>query len=400
MARIVKDKSRVREAVTRSVSLVHPSVGALEKELMSGRRLTVYLGIDPTTKHLHLGHAATLWTLRRFQDLGHKTILLIGDFTARIGDPTDKMAPRQALSPRQIKENFKTFKAQASRIIRFTGEDAAEIRYNSAWYSKMKFEFFMSNLLAAFSVSNLLVKEDFAKRIREDRPIQLQEFIYPLLQGWDGRAMGVDVEVGGHDQIFNMSIGRAFRNQLRNHENFFVAVKLLVNPNTGEKLSKTEASLVNLDDSPDDMFGRVMALPDGMILPVAELSTGMPMSGVSKLRAIKNPKDAKLKVATAVVEVIYGKQTAEEARKKWEKLFSQKEIPDDILSLQLSQNITMLELVLRSNVVKSKAEAWRLVTQGGLDIDGVTRKNPHEVLKLKGGEVVKIGKRRFFRVKA
>lgn len=393
-----KDKRLVREALTRSLSMVYPSVEAFEKELLSGRRLSFYFGIDPTSSHLHLGHAAGLWTLRRFQDLGHKAILLIGDFTARVGDPTDKMAPRQPLTPKQIKENWKTFKKQVSRILNFSGENAAQVRYNSEWFGKMKFEDFFKSLLGAFSVQNLLERADFKKRLEEHKSIELREFIYPLLQGWDGRELGVNVEIGGRDQIFNMNVGRAFRDQVWK-DNFFVAVKLLVDSNTGKKLSKTEASLVNLDDSPGEMFGRVMAMPDGMISGVAELSTSMPLDEIRKLKEFDNPRDAKLALAFEVVKTYCSEKNAEKARKDWKKIFSERDVNNaDIPYLEVGK-LPLLDVVLKTGVVKSKSEARRLIAQGGVHVEGAALKDPHMAPSFSGGETIRVGKRHFFRAK-
>ncbi|MCR4328743.1 MAG: tyrosine--tRNA ligase [Patescibacteria group bacterium] len=405
---IKKDKVLVREALTRSLNEVCPSSKVLEKELLSGRQLSFYIGIDPTSQHLHLGHAVGLWTLRRFQDLGHKVIFLIGDFTARIGDPTDKMAARQPLSPEEVRENLKTFKEQASRILSFKGKNPARIRCNSEWFEKMTAKDFINNLLGAFNVQNLLVRRDFTERIAQGKSIELREFIYPLLQGWDSRELNVDVEIGGNDQIFNMSIGRGFRHQDRKSkklESFYAAVKLLVDSSTGKKLSKTEASLVNLDDEPDNMFGRVMALPDGMITNVAELSTGMSLGEVKKLSEFDNPRDAKLILASEIVKTYCSEKDAERAREKWEKLFSQKDLSGELEILlvppnTLSSNTTPTLLVEISGVTKSKSEARRLVVQGGFKINEKKVVNPQETIgDIKDGDVVQIGKRHFFRVK-
>lgn len=408
MSKVITDKFLVAEVLTRSVSIVYPSPEALEKELTSGRQLRIYLGIDPTSPHLHLGHAASLWTLRRFQNLGHEIILLAGDFTAQIGDPTDKMAPRQPIKSGEIKKNMRTFKRQASRIISFSGMNPAKVRYNSEWYKKMKLEKFMTDLLGYFSVANLLHRKGFKERIEKDK-LQLQEFIYPLLQGYDGVAMDVDMEIGGNDQVFNMNIGRALRKAHskreggRKEEKFFLATALLVDPISGKKLSKTEGSLVNLDDEPQDMFGRVMAMPDEMIPHVAELSTNMSMEAIRKLQREKNPRDAKLALALEVVKTYHSAAAAKKAREVWEKLFSKKEI-------SLSTNLPVLEVhprerlydaIVRSKVVSTKSTARRLIKQRSVSVN-----NLPPVLNvlagcqfLQDGDVVKIGKKNFFRIK-
>ena len=423
-------KEKIEEVLARGVSKVYPSKETLRERLLSGSRLRVYLGVDPTGPHLHLGHLTNLLILKRLQELGHEIIFLIGDFTARIGDPTDKTAPRQALTKNEVKENMKTFKDQASRVISFSGNNPVKIRFNSEWYEKkdkkegkkrrkeISFEFFMKNLLGSFNVQNLLARDDFKKRMEENRPIKLQEFIYPLLQGFDGVEMNVDMEIGGNDQTFNMNIGRLLRKSFigkgyigytgkttSRGEKFFIATTLLVNPNTGKKLmNKSEGGLINLDDSPDEIFGKAMALDDASMFPVAELSTEMPIERIGTLRQeVKskkiNPRNAKLEIAGWVVRTIYGEVAAKKAGEEWNRLFSKKELTGDISVLKVVNGKSLIDLVILSGVAKSKGEARRLIKQGAVEIDSVAKKATNEKLTFRGGEVLKIGKKKFFRVK-
>src|SRR5258708_5675707 len=313
--KVTTDEKRIEEVLSRGVSLIYPSKEELKKRLLSGDCLKIYLGADPTGSHLHLGHLTNLLTLRRLQALGHKIIFLIGDFTGRIGDPTGKTTARQKLSPEEVKENMRTFKNQISRIIDLS---SVEIMYNSKWYGDMKLEYFMEYLLGQFSVQNLLERETLAKRLKSGETIQLQEFVYPLLQGYDGVEMDVDIEVGGYDQTFNMNAGGALRKAYaRNNkkpktspgEKFFIATTLLENPVTGEKLmNKSTGGMINLDDSPENIFGKVMALDDASMFPVAEFCTEMNTEIVMGLRKDiqkgDNPRDTKIKIAHAVVETI------------------------------------------------------------------------------------------------
>lgn len=380
------------------IDKIYPSLEALEKVLATGKKLKIYHGIDPTGPHLHLGHATNLLVLREFQKLGHRIILLIGDFTARIGDPTDKLSPRQPLTEQQVKDNLKTFKKQAARIIKFTGRNPAQLKFNSRWYAKMPLAE-MVKLAQYITIQQLIGREMFQKRMAAGKPISAHEFLYPLLQGYDSVAMDVDMEIGGTDQTFNMLVGRDLMRVLKRKEKFILTTKLLVNPKTGRKLmNKSEGGLINLDDEPIDMFGKVMALPDETIEPVAELSTEMSPQEVRDLKRF-NPRDAKLKLAYEIVKLYHSEKAAGEARDKWIKIFSRKEIPDDVPLLKVGPGITPTLLVVRSGVVKSNSEARRLVEQGGLEIDGLKIKNPKFVLTLNNGQIVKIGKKRFFRIK-
>lgn len=441
MQKMDKEK-QIEEVLSRGVSTIYPSKGALREQLKSGERLRIYLGADPTGPHLHLGHLTNLLTLKRLQKLGHKIIFLIGDFTARIGDPTNRMAPRKALSPEEIKNNMSTFEKQVARILSFSGENPVEVRKNSEWYEQMTLAFFIDNLLAAFSAQNLFVRKefikrifevkekslprvwidavvrwvfrgedkslqklfvrkDFAKRIVESKSIYLQEFIYPLLQGYDGVMLRVDAEVGGHDQIFNMNIGRAFRDQgQRKGENFFVATKLLVNPQNGEKLmNKSEGGLINLDDSLDDIFGKVMALNDKAMFEVGELCTEMPLAQLEVLRREVNPRDAKAEIAKEVVAIIYGSIAAKKAEENFNRVFSKREVPEKMPEIKVPKtSLPLIDLVLLTRKTKSKSEARRLILQGGVHLDGVKYADPNEMIH-PSDVVLRIGKKDFFRVR-
>ncbi|MEK7512568.1 MAG: tyrosine--tRNA ligase, partial [Patescibacteria group bacterium] len=393
--KVSTDKNAVKELLSRSVDTVYPTRAALERELLSGRRLRVYLGIDPTGAHLHLGHATNLLLLRRFQDLGHESILLIGDFTARIGDPTDKLAARQPLTTEQIESNLKTFKKQAAKIVRFGGENPARIEFNSTWHDKMTFGELIK-LAQHFTVQQIEERDMFEARRKEGKPIGLHEFLYPLSQGYDSVALDVDVEIGGTDQTFNMLAGRTLMKALKQKEKFVMTTKLLVDPATGKKImNKSEGGLVNLDDLSNDMFGKVMALADSAIFPVAEFSTTMPIDEVRALDKEKNPRDAKLRVAHEVVKTYHSAKEADAAREEWVRVFSKKGAPEEALALAVPRSLSLIELVLASGI-KSKSEARRLIAGNAVSINGAAHSDPNEVLPVKGGETLKIGKHRFF----
>ncbi len=395
------NKAAIEELLTRSVDMVYPTKEALEKVLLSGKRIRLYLGIDPTSPHLHLGHAENILMLRRFQDLGHEVILLMGDFTGRIGDPTDKMAARTQLTEAQVKENLKTFKAQASKVLRFTGTNAAKIKFNADWNAKLTFEDVI-RLAANFTVQQMIERSMFQERIKAGKPIGLHEFFYPLMQGYDSVAMDVDLEIGGTDQTFNMLAGRTLMKSMRNKEKFVIANRLIEDPVTGKKMSKTEGTVVNLDDAPNDMFGKMMALPDGLAFTVAELSTTMPTDKVRELyNEVKkgvNPRDAKLVIAEETVALYHSREEAKTAKEEWVRVFSKKERPEDAPKLALSNNkLTVIELLLAAGV-ESKSEARRLIEQKAVKINDAVHSEGSATVTLHAGDIVRIGKHRFFEI--
>ena len=400
-------KKLLNEALERYTDKIYPSQRALKERLESGDKLIIYIGVDPTGPHLHLGHATNFILLKRFQDMGHRIIFLIGDFTARIGDPADKLATRKPLSEKEIKENLKTFKEQTAKLINFSGKNAARIKFNSAWLAKMTLEDVI-RLSMNFTVQQMIERSMFKKRIAENKPIGLHEFLYPLMQGYDSVAMAVDAEVGGTDQMFNMLIGRELLKRLKNKEKFVITTPLLEHPKTGKKLmNKSEGGLINLDDEPKDMFGKVMALDDEAMFNVARLSTTMPQKKLDGLKKLK-PRDAKLNIASEVVGLYHGNKEAEAARKEFLRVFSKKEAPEEMPKLRIppsprlrraskNNESGIMDLLLMAGV-KSKSEARRLIKQGGVKINDKNVKSPDEKPKLKDGDILKIGKRRFFRI--
>lgn len=406
MKEVSIDEVLIKELLTRAVGEIYPSQEALRQVLFSGRRIRLYLGIDPTGPHLHLGHLTNLLILKKFQKLGHEVILLIGDFTAQIGDPTGKLATRQLLTEKQVKQNLKTFKTQVARVLKFSGENPVKLKFNSVWLSKLNLASFL-RLASLVTHQQLIERDMFQERIKSGKDIHLNELLYPLLQGYDSVAMGVDLEIGGTDQTFNMLMGRRLMKILKNKEKFVLTTKLLENPKTGRKLmNKSEGGLINLDDSPEEIFGKIMALDDASMFPVAEYCSEMNIQRLLLLKkevakGILNPRDAKLEIAEEVVKVIYGPEAAKLSREKFIKIFSKKDtLGVEIPFLKLkSSKASVLEIVLASKVVKSKSEARRLIKGGAFRINGQIENRFDKVLFLSGGETIRIGKHRFFRIK-
>lgn len=398
------DKDAIKEVLERSVEKVYPSKEALEKALSEGRRLRIYLGADPTGPHLHLGHLTNLLTLKKLQQLGHEIIFLVGDFTAQIGDPTDKLSPRQPLSQKETKENYKTFKKQVSRIIKFSGASAAKVKFNSKWLDKMKFAEVI-RLAQNFTVQQMIQRDMFQERIKADKPIGVHEFLYPLMQGYDSVALDVDMEIGGNDQTFNMLVGRDLMKIYKNKEKFVLTTKLLINPKTGRKLmNKSEGGLINLDDQPAEIFGKVMALADEAMFEVAELSTEMPTDKINSLKNAvlsnkMNPRDAKLEIAKAVIQTIDNEKTANKSKEEFLKLFAKHEKPEEIPSRKLSAtHYKLIDLLVEAKLASSKSESRRLIEQGGVKINDEKKTNPDEIVPIGQEIVLQVGKRHFLKV--
>ncbi|NQV90203.1 tyrosine--tRNA ligase, partial [Candidatus Uhrbacteria bacterium] len=294
------DTQKIEQLLTRGVENVYPSREFLEARLKEGKQLSLYLGIDPTGPDLHIGHSIQLRKLKQFQDLGHRIILLIGDFTGMIGDPTDKSSARVRLTRDQVLKNAERYKEQAGRILDFDGENPVEVKYNSEWLGKMSFADVVE-LASNFTVQQMLERDMFDNRMKEGKPIYMHEFMYPLMQGQDSVSMDVDGEVGGNDQTFNMLAGRTLMKAVSGKEKFVVTDKLLADP-TGKKMGKSEGNMITLADSSDEMFGKIMSWTDGMIVTGFEILTEEDFEAVQKeLDEGTNPRELKARLARAIV---------------------------------------------------------------------------------------------------
>ncbi len=362
--RVSTDDTLVRAALDRGVERVYPSREFLESRLRSGEQLTVYLGIDPTGPSLHLGHTIALRKLRDFQRLGHRVVLLVGDFTATIGDPTEKLSTRQTLTREQVLGNARGYRDQASTFLRFWGFNRAVIRHNSSWLGKLTLPDIIP-LASRVTVDQMAKRDMFVERSKAGKPIFLHEFLYPLLQGYDSVAMAVDGEVGGNDQTFNMLVGRDLEKALVGKDKFVIAVKLLEDA-TGKKMGKTEGNMVTLADEPKEMFGKVMSWVDGMIVRGFELCTDVPadeIAGIEDALARKtvNPRDVKVRLARAVVAVFHGEREAARAADNFGTAGDAKNI-----FLVAGLPHTMYSVLAQEGIVSSKSELKQLFAQGAI----------------------------------
>lgn len=390
---MITDSKKIEEVLTRGVEAIYPDSQGLEKVLKSGKKIKIYTGIDPTGK-LHIGHLAVLRKLRQFQDLGHEIIVLIGDFTATIGDPTGKDSIRKPLTRQQVLINAKDYKKQIGKILDLKKANV-KFLHNEQWTNKLKPKD-MLDLAANFTVARLLERDMFQKRIKEGKDIYAHEFLYPIFQAYDSVTMNVDLEVGGSDQIFNMLAGRRLIKKLKNKEKFVLATKLLVSPG-GKKMGKTEGNMVNLDEEPEEIYGKIMSWPDQLIETAFELCTNLPLFGIKK---IKNPKDAKARLAKELIFLLYNKKQAEKAEKEFEKVFKKKETPSKIRIIKLKTNYwPILDLLVKIKLASSKSEAKRLILQKGVRINKKIQEDWQKNIKIEKNMIIQVGKRKFVKIK-
>lgn len=396
-----KTDLNIKNLITRSVQEVLPSANVLEEKIKSGKKLNVYLGIDPTGPTLHIGHAIELKKLKEFQDAGHQVILLIGDFTATIGDPTDKMAVRKVLTPKEVKKNLKLYKKQASTFIRFSGKNKAKIVFNSKWLKKLKLADIL-NLMSMITVDQMLKRDMFSRRMEEGKPISMHEFMYPLLQGYDSAVLGVDVEIGGNDQMFNMMVGRDLQKKINNQDKVCITMKLLTD-SSGKKMGKTEGNMVSLTDDHFEMFGKVMSWTDDMIMNGFELCTYV---SKEELEIIKsdlssssvNPRDLKIRLAKEIISIYHGVEKANQAEQNFIKTFSNKEIPENVEEVYIPAGTPLSMILINEKIVSSMNEFKRLVNEGA--VNTLEKENIKDFGYLVSKPmVVKVGKRRFLNIK-
>lgn len=397
----ITDAIKIDKLLTRGVEMAYPNKDAMKTTLMSGKRLRVYVGVDPTAPSLHIGHALQLKKLREFQELGHEVILLIGSFTAMIGDPTDKLAARQQLSAAQVLENAATYKKQAKTILKFTGENPCKIMFNHKWLAKLTLKDVV-DLQSHFTIQQMSERDMFERRIKDGKPLFMHEFTYPLMQGYDSVAMDVDVELGGSDQTFNMLVGRTLMREMKNKEKQVLALKLLVN-DEGKKMSKSEGGFIAITDEPEDMYGKLMAMNDSMILPYFEIVTDVPMEEIEgmklQLSAGVNPRDLKMKLAAEVVTMFHGKAAAKRAAKHFATVFQQHEQPTEMVDFKLEGSMNILDVLVAAKLASSRGEGKQLIAGGGVRIDNVAVTNIGMMIDpIKLPAVLQKGKRFFVRL--
>ncbi len=372
----------------------------LEAKIKAGKKLRVKLGIDPTGSELHIGHAVVLKKLREFQDRGDTAILLIGDYTARVGDPTGKSETRVMLSDEDINKNMKNYIEQAGRILDI---DKLEIRYNSEWFSKMTMAQII-DLVAKKTVNQLLQREDFRDRYKNDEDVSVVEFLYPIMQGYDSVMLECDVELGGTDQIFNMLVGRDLQKRYNSKViQDVVTMPILEGLDGVEKMSKSLNNYISVMDPPKEMFGKTMSIPDSMIIRYFELATMVDMDQVEKFRMMleegENPRDVKMTLARELVDFYHGGGEGDKAEKEFIQIFSEKGLPEDIEIKKMPKaSYNIVDLVAETGLSPSKSEARRLVQGGGVKMNGEKVESIEKTVEIKEETLLQVGKRKFLKL--
>ncbi len=368
---VLKDSVIIERILTKGVEQILPSSDILKELLLSGKKINIYQGFDPTADTLHIGHTVGMRKLEDFRKLGHNVIFLIGDFTARIGDPSDKTSARVRLSKEQVEENMRRYIDQASHIIDiFNKENPVKVLYNSQWLEPLNFADIIE-LASEFTVQQMLKRSMFQKRIVEDKPIYLNEFLYPMMQGYDSVMMDIDVEVGGNDQLFNMLAGRDLVRSRLNKEKIVLAGKLLSTAD-GTKMGKSEGNMIKLSDSSNDIYGKVMAFEDSQLLIGFEILTDFNMEDVKeiekRLTSGENPINIKKELAYEITKDIKGEEEALSAQRYFESVFQRKDITSEIPEREVISK-KIIDIIVELNITNSKGEARRLIEQGGVKVN-------------------------------
>lgn len=388
----------IEELLTRGVANVIPSKELLEKELRSGKKLNIYLGIDPTAVNIHLGHAVTLRKLQKFAELGHNVTFLVGDFTALIGDTSDKESERPQLSKEEIQKNLETYKAQAEKVLDFS---KINLSFNSEWLSQLKFDEIVK-LTQHFTLGDFISRELIKKRLNEGKKIGLHEVLYPVMQGYDSYHLDTDLQLGGTDQTFNMQAGRTLMKDLRSKESFILTTNFLSGTD-GRKMSKTWGNAIWLTETPTEMYGKIMSIKDDLIIEYFTLATDVSTDEIGKLserlKTGENPMDIKKELAFKIVEMYYGVEKAREAEESFESVVQKKESPKDLEELTVTNNQPLSKSILEKGLVDSMSEWKRLVDQNGVSFDQTKIDTPYfNTNDIPSGSILKIGKRKYVKI--
>jgi tyrosyl-tRNA synthetase len=391
--------------IKRGVSEIIPEeelLKKLEKSILEGKPLIIKLGCDPSRPDLHIGHSVVLRKLAQFQSLGHQAVLIIGDFTGMIGDPSGRNVTRPALSLEETRLNGESYLQQASKIL---NKEKTRIVYNSEWLGKMSFEDVIK-LSSKYTVARMLERDDFTKRYKSGEPISMHEILYPLAQAMDSVAISSDVELGGTDQKFNLLVGRDIQREFGMEPQVILTMPLIVGTDGVEKMSKSYNNYIGISDSPKEIFGKTLSIPDHLIINYYELATDISNEELKNLKIQLNdpnvnPRNIKRELAKKLVSMYHDNRSADEAEEEFDKIFIKKEIPDEVPEFKwtLGSNSGILDLLTTTNCASSKGEARRLVSQGGVSIDGVKMEDINAVVNIKDNSVLKVGKRKFIRIK-
>jgi len=375
-------------------------VKKLEKSIKTNEPLIIKQGFDPTAPDIHLGHTVGIRKLRQFQDLGHRVVVIIGDYTAMVGDPSEKNSTRPRLTHQQVIDNAKTYQEQFFKIL---DKEKTQIRFNGDWFKKMTFEQIME-LASKFTVARMLERDDFSKRFSGQLPISIHEFFYPLMQGYDSVMLTADVELGATEQKFNLVIGRQIQKEYGQEPQIVLTLPVLEGVDGTQRMSKSLGNYIGIDEPENETYGKVMSIPDELIYPYFELITDVSLDELksikSQLKDTKtNPRDIKKYLGRTIVRMYHGEQASKNAEIAFEQVFVRKDIPDEMPEFSLTEDgIRIDDLLIATKTATSKKEARRLITQGGVSIDGNKINDPFTQVEISGEKVLKVGKRKFARI--
>jgi len=391
------DKEKVKQLLSRNVQEI-VDYQHLEKRLLKGEKLRVKHGVDPTGPQIHLGRAITLWKLREFQELGHQIVLILGDYTAQIGDPSDKLHKRPFLSEKQIKKNLKNYKKQIGQIL-----NAGKIEWhrNSKWLGKLKPRK-LDELADLFSVQQMVARRNFKTRWQNQEDISLRELHYPLYQGYDSVMIKADVEVGGNDQLFNLLAGRKIQQAYNQEPQDIITFKMLEGLD-GNKMSTSQGNVVNITDAPKDQYGKLMSMKDDMILRYFKLCTQLTDAEIrdieEQMKKGINPRDIKARLSFEIVKLYHGENKAKGAEEEFNRVFRDKKLPEDISVYKINkERFKLIDILVEAKLTVSKGEARRLIGQGGVKIDDKVIKDWQYEFKPMPGSIIRVGKRRFIKL--
>ncbi|CCO07246.1 tyrosine--tRNA ligase [Desulforamulus hydrothermalis] len=399
------DLQKQLEIIKRGTAEIVPEeelVEKLKKSIANNKPLHIKLGLDPTAPDIHLGHTVVLQKLRQFQELGHQVTIILGDYTGRIGDPTGKSETRKQLTEEEVLANARTYEQQIFKIL---DPQKTKVQFNSTWLAPLKFADVI-RLAATTTVARMLEREDFSKRFKENLPISIHEFFYPLMQGYDSVALAADIELGGTDQKFNLLMGRTLQKEFGQEPQVALMMPILEGLDGVNKMSKSLGNYIGIDEPPQEMYGKTMSLPDELMVRYFELVTPVPLSEVRAIaRGLEegtlHPRDVKMRLAREIVTFYHGAAAAQQAEEHFTKVFQKRELPDEIEQFTVTSDlyeeglVSLPRLLTKAGLAASNSEARRLIKEGAVKIDGARVADPNWRFQPEEGMVIRAGKRRF-----
>jgi tyrosyl-tRNA synthetase len=411
MTDLEKHNPEVEQEVERQLAIIKRGVAELipeedlrkklRRSILENKPLKVKLGLDPSAPDIHLGHTVVLQKLRQFQELGHQIQLIIGDFTGRIGDPTGKSETRKQLTEEQVKQNAETYAQQLFKVL---DKEKTILYFNSSWLAPLTFSQVIE-LAAKTTVARMLEREDFKKRFQENQSISIHEFFYPLMQGYDSVAIETDIELGGTDQKFNLLMGRQLQKEYGQEEQVVIMMPLLEGLDGVKKMSKSLGNYIGIDESPNDMYGKTMSIPDELMLRYYELVTDLDMEEISGIRqqleqGTLHPRDAKMRLAHTIVRMYHGNEAADQAQEHFRSVFQQRALPTDIPEKEVSgEEVWLVRLLVETGLVPSNGEGRRMIQQGAVKLNEQKIEDVEYQLVPEDGMILQVGKRKFLKLR-